>query len=116
MPRALPDASSPWSNHDIPRRPLPGFSDLGLSSGVLAAIEALGFEQPTPVQAETIPAIVRGRDVIGQAQTGSGKTAAFGLPAIDHVDADLRDVQVLVLTPTPELAIQVAPAIPSFAN
>jgi ATP-dependent RNA helicase DeaD len=95
---------------------LPGFSDLGLSSGVLAAIEALGFEHPTPVQAETIPAIVRGRDVIGQAQTGSGKTAAFGLPAIDHVDADQRDVQVLVLTPTRELAIQVAQALRTFSK
>ena len=95
---------------------MPGFSDLGLSSGVLAAIEALGFEQPTAVQAETIPAIVRGRDVIGQAQTGSGKTAAFGLPAIDHVDRESRDVQVLVLVPTRELAIQVAQALRSFSK
>src|SRR3954464_5837671 len=104
----LPDAASPWSTSPRHTRgdPLPGFSDLGLSSGVLAAVEALGFDQPTPVQAETIPLITRGRDVIGQAQTGSGKTAAFGLPAIDHVDPSLQDVQVLVLVPTRELAIQ----------
>src|SRR4051794_17112121 len=69
-----------------------------------------------PVQEATIPAIVRGRDVIGQAQTGSGKTAAFGLPAIDHVDATSHDVQVLVLTPTRELAIQVAQALRSFSK
>src|SRR4051794_7516073 len=114
----LPDtgASSPWCHCHIRGDPLPGFSDLGLSSGVLAAVEALGFTEPTPVQAKTIPAIVHGRDVVGQAQTGSGKTAAFGLPAIDHVDQGLRDVQVLVLVPTRELAIQVAQALRSFSK
>jgi ATP-dependent RNA helicase DeaD len=95
---------------------LSGFSELGLSPGVLAAVEALGFTEPTPVQAATIPVIVRGRDVIGQAQTGSGKTAAFGLPAIDHISPDEHDVQVLVLVPTRELAIQVAQAVRSFAK
>jgi ATP-dependent RNA helicase DeaD len=95
---------------------LSGFSELGLSEGVLDAVDALGFIEPTPVQAATIPVIARGRDVIGQAQTGSGKTAAFGLPAIDHVDPGVQDVQVLVLVPTRELAIQVAQAVRSFAK
>jgi ATP-dependent RNA helicase DeaD len=93
-----------------------GFSELGLSSSVLAATEALGYIEPTPIQALAIPLVSRGRDVIGQAQTGSGKTAAFGLPAIDYVDPNGKDVQAIILVPTRELAIQVAQAMRTFGE
>jgi ATP-dependent RNA helicase DeaD len=96
--------------------PVSGFSDLGLSSEVLAAAEALGYIEPTPIQALAIPLVSRGRDVIGQAQTGSGKTAAFGLPAIDYVDPKGKDVQAIILVPTRELAIQVAQAMRTFGE
>jgi ATP-dependent RNA helicase DeaD len=96
--------------------PVSGFSDLGLSSEVLAAAEALGYIEPTPIQALAIPLVSRGRDVIGQAQTGSGKTAAFGLPAIDYVDPQGKDVQAIILVPTRELAIQVAQAMRTFGE
>ena len=75
---------------------------------MLQALDRLGFETPTPIQAAALPALLDGRDVIGQARTGSGKTLAFGIPAIELVDPRRRDVQVLVLTPTRELAVQVA--------
>jgi len=82
------------------------FSELGLSQDLLQAIEAVGFEEATPIQASTIPLAIAGRDVIGQAQTGTGKTAAFGLPMLQKIDVDSRDLQVLVIAPTRELAIQ----------
>ncbi|MDD2472659.1 MULTISPECIES: DEAD/DEAH box helicase [unclassified Methanoculleus] len=84
------------------------FQDFNISQKTLQAIEDLGFEEPTPIQVRTIPMILKGRDVTGQAQTGTGKTAAFGIPAIERVDPDSRATQVLVLSPTRELAIQTA--------
>jgi ATP-dependent RNA helicase DeaD len=84
------------------------FSELGLSAEVLKAIDKLGFEQAAPIQASAIPVLLAGRDVVGQSQTGSGKTAAFAIPAIEKVDARQRAVQVLILCPTRELAIQVS--------
>src|SRR4249920_634455 len=84
------------------------FSELGLSAEVLKAIDKLGFEQAAPIQASAIPILMAGGDVVGQSQTGSGKTAAFAIPAIEKVDVKLRQVQVLVLCPTRELAVQVA--------
>jgi ATP-dependent RNA helicase DeaD len=84
------------------------FSELGLSPETLKAIDKLGFEQASPIQAAAIPVLMAGRDVVGQSQTGSGKTAAFGLPAIEKVDPQLRAVQVLILCPTRELAVQVS--------
>ena len=93
-----------------------GFAELGLSEGVLEAIEALEYREPMPIQLETIPVIMRGRDIIGQAQTGSGKTAAFGLPAVEQIDETSEDIQVLVLTPTRELCIQVAQALRTFSE
>jgi ATP-dependent RNA helicase DeaD len=93
-----------------------GFDRLGLSDAVRERVAALGFTEPTPIQQEAIPLVAAGRDVVGQAQTGSGKTAAFGLPAIDHVDPASPDIQVLVLVPTRELAIQVAQAMRTFAD
>ena len=84
------------------------FADLGLSDTLLQAITGAGYSVPTPIQAETIPLLISGRDVLGQAQTGTGKTAAFALPMLQQIDVQQRQTQILVLTPTRELAIQVA--------
>ena len=84
------------------------FSELGLSPELLKAIDKLGFDQASPIQAESIPVLMAGRDVVGQSQTGSGKTAAFAVPAIEKTDPHLRSVQVLILCPTRELAMQVS--------
>src|SRR5215469_1333479 len=83
------------------------FSELGLSPGLLKAIDRLGYEKAAPIQSEAIRLIVSGSDVVGQSQTGSGKTAAFGIPAVESVDSHLRAVQVIILYPTRELAVQV---------
>jgi ATP-dependent RNA helicase DeaD len=91
--------------------PSTGFNDLGLGAEILQSIEAMGYEEPTPIQVKTIPVMITGADVIAQAQTGSGKTAAFGLPIIEGIDTSLRAVQALILAPTRELAIQVADAL-----
>jgi ATP-dependent RNA helicase DeaD len=87
------------------------FSELGLSPEVLKAIDRLGFEQASPIQAEAIPILMAGHDVVGQSQTGSGKTVAFGVPAVEKVDPLKRVVQVLILCPTRELAVQVSEEI-----
>src|SRR5205809_5232434 len=84
------------------------FSELGLSPELLKAIDKLGFEQATPIQAASIPVLMAGKDVVGQSQTGSGKTAAFAVPAIEKTDPKLRAVQALILCPTRELAVQVS--------
>ncbi len=91
------------------------FSSLGLAPAVLQALHALGYEQPTPIQQRIIPSVLAGRDVLGQAQTGTGKTAAFSLPMLSNIDLSKKDVQALILAPTRELAIQVAEAIHSYA-
>ena len=91
------------------------FTELGLSDELLKAIDKLGFEQASPIQAESIPLLMAGRDIVGQSQTGSGKTAAFGVPAVEKVDPNQRAVQVLVLCPTRELAIQVSEEIHKLA-
>src|SRR5512133_1192827 len=91
------------------------FSELGLSSELLKAIDKLGFEQAAPIQAAAIPILLQGKDVVGQSQTGSGKTAAFAIPAIERVDLHRRAVQVLILCPTRELAIQVAEEVHKLA-
>ncbi|MBL4661280.1 MAG: DEAD/DEAH box helicase [Alcanivoracaceae bacterium] len=92
------------------------FDELGLAPAVLQSVKDSGYEQPSPIQAESIPAILSGRDVLGQAQTGTGKTAAFALPILSNLDLDSKHVQVLVLTPTRELAIQVAEAFQTYAK
>src|ERR1700712_2889251 len=92
------------------------FADLGLSDSTLQALQDVGYEQPSPIQEQAIPPMLEGRDVIGQAQTGSGKTAAFGVPIIEYVDPELHEVQALVLTPTRELCIQVTQALRSYAT
>jgi ATP-dependent RNA helicase DeaD len=90
------------------------FAELGLSAPQLAALEDVGYESPSPIQEQAIPPMLEGRDVIGQAQTGSGKTAAFGLPLLETVDPELGEVQAIVLTPTRELCIQVTQAIRAY--
>ena len=90
------------------------FADLGLSPTTLKALEDVGYEQPSPIQEQAIPTMLQGRDIIGQAQTGSGKTAAFGLPMVEHVDPTEHSVQGLVLTPTRELCIQVTQALRTY--
>ncbi|MDA8193181.1 MAG: DEAD/DEAH box helicase [Thermaerobacter sp.] len=87
------------------------FKKMGLSAPILRALEDMGFEEPSPIQCKTIPLILEGRDIIGQAQTGTGKTAAFGLPIVEKLDHRSRKVQAMVLAPTRELAIQVAEEI-----
>lgn len=92
------------------------FADLGLNPQVLEAVQHVGYETPSPIQAECIPHILNGDDVLGIAQTGTGKTAAFALPTLCHLDPSVNSPQVLVLTPTRELAIQVAEAFTTYAE
>ncbi len=91
------------------------FTELGLSEELLKAIDKLGFEQAAPIQSAAIPALLAGKDIVGQSQTGSGKTAAFGIPAVEKIDPSIRAVQVLILCPTRELAIQVSEEIHKLA-
>lgn len=92
------------------------FSDLGLNASILQALNDLGYEKPSPIQAECIPHLLGGRDVLGMAQTGSGKTAAFSLPLLHNLDPELKAPQILVLAPTRELAVQVAEAMTDFSK
>jgi ATP-dependent RNA helicase DeaD len=103
IPDSTPEASTPT------------FATLGLADPVQQALVKLGYETPTPIQAQIIPFVLAGRDVLGQAQTGTGKTAAFALPLLSRIDANSNKVQALVLAPTRELAIQVAEAIHAYA-
>lgn len=111
------DSSDPEEDED-PEEAEEGasFAELGLPEEILDAVTRMGFETPTPIQAEAIPALLELRDVVGIAQTGTGKTAAFGLPMLAIVDAEERGVQALVLAPTRELAMQSAQAIEDFAS
>src|SRR5213078_1462990 len=93
-----------------------GFSELGLEPALMEAVHDVGYESPSPIQQEAIPPLLEGRDVIGQAQTGSGKTAAFGLPMLQYVDPSEHEVQALVLTPTRELCIQVTQALRAYGR
>jgi len=95
------------------------FGSLGLLDVLVAALTKLGYEEPTPVQSETIPLLIKGRDVLAQAATGTGKTAAFALPMVQRLSSDAgtgRDTRGLVLVPTRELAMQVAEAIHKYAK
>src|SRR5688572_22419602 len=91
------------------------FSELGISPEILKGIDRMGFEQASPIQAEAIPVLMSGKDAVGQSQTGSGKTAAFAVPAIEKVDTTKRAVQVLILCPTRELAVQVSEEVHKLA-
>jgi len=92
------------------------FADLALNKPLLKILSEVGYESPSPIQAQTIPLLLQGRDIIGQAQTGTGKTAAFALPLISNLNLKQKDPQVLVLAPTRELAIQVAEAFQKYAT
>jgi len=91
------------------------FAELGLSAEVLKAVDKMGFEEASPIQTAVIPLLLAGKDVVGQSATGSGKTAAFGVPAVEKVDPKKKAVQVLILCPTRELAVQVAEEIAKLA-
>ncbi len=93
-----------------------GFAGLGLGEDLLKVLEEVGYETPSPIQARTIPSLLGGRDVLGQAQTGTGKTAAFALPVLERIDLARREPQALVLVPTRELALQVAEAFQRYAS
>jgi len=93
-----------------------GFSKLGLSNNILKTIEKIGYTTPSPIQEQCITHLLAGYDVIGQAQTGTGKTAAFSLPVLDNIDLKSTKTQVLVLAPTRELAIQVSEAMKKYAG
>ncbi|MDH5612892.1 MAG: DEAD/DEAH box helicase [Gammaproteobacteria bacterium] len=92
------------------------FNQLALSKPILKALDEIGYETPSPIQAETIPLLLDGKDIIGQAQTGTGKTAAFALPLLSNLDLTQKDPQIMVLAPTRELAIQVAEAFQTYAK
>ncbi len=92
------------------------FAELGLSEQTLRALRDVGYESPSPIQEQAIPPLLEGRDVIGQAQTGTGKTAAFGLPIMEYIDPEEPEVQALVLTPTRELCIQVTQALRAYGT
>ena len=108
-PAAVPTAASESSS------PASGFRDLNLGAAVLQALADVGYEMPTPIQAATIPPLLGGADLLGQAQTGTGKTAAFALPVLSKIDLGRAQLQAMVLVPTRELAIQVAEAFQSYA-
>lgn len=95
---------------------LPLFSELGLAAPVLKALQDVGYERPSPIQAAAIPHLMAGHDLLGQAQTGTGKTAAFALPLLSRLEAGNRNTQILVLAPTRELALQVAEACQRYAK
>ena len=108
-PSALPEATANQAAEPS------GFAGFGLSAPLLEGLTAIGYREPSPIQQAAIPELLLGRDLVGQAQTGTGKTAAFGLPLLERLDPQQRTPQVLVLTPTRELALQVAEAIGSYA-
>ena len=120
--RAVPDSnelvnsSSEVESTDESSKPVSGFAGFGLPDSLLEALERCGYEQPSPIQAASIPELMLGRDLLGQAQTGTGKTAAFALPLLARIDLEARLPQVLVLAPTRELAIQVSEAFQRYAS
>ncbi|WP_413432003.1 DEAD/DEAH box helicase [Crateriforma spongiae] len=119
QPSETAEAVTPSSQEDPPVAPesdQPSFANLGLAEEVLRAVEASGYQSPTEIQARVIPELASGRDVLAQSQTGTGKTAAFALPILSHVDLHGDTPQALVLTPTRELAIQVARAFSTYAG
>ena len=92
------------------------YEESGLNGKILRAVTEMGFETMTPIQAEAMPVLMEGKDVIGQAQTGTGKTAAFGIPLLQKINPEVKNVQAIVLCPTRELAIQAAEEMRKFAK
>jgi ATP-dependent RNA helicase DeaD len=107
--------STPRPSSGDDERDVPSFADLGLAGPVLSAVAGVGYEAPSPIQAATIPPMMAGRDVVGLAQTGTGKTAAFALPILSRLDLSQKKPQALVLAPTRELALQVCEAFEKYA-
>jgi ATP-dependent RNA helicase DeaD len=101
---------------DVPNRPVAGFAALGLDPALLGSLDALGYEEPTPIQRETIPPLLQGRDLLGQAATGTGKTAAFALPVLQLLPQERSGISALILVPTRELAMQVAEAVHRYGK
>ncbi|MBT7411713.1 MAG: DEAD/DEAH box helicase [Candidatus Thioglobus sp.] len=97
-------------------KPQAKFSDFGLSDSILSVLDSIGYETPSPIQEQCITHLLNGEDIIGQAQTGTGKTAAFALPLLDNIDLSLNAPQILILAPTRELAIQVSEAVQVYAR
>ena len=122
MMRPLPGRAmvrrSSFQDHPMPDSmpAVADFRDLNLPSPLLAALDEVGYETPSPIQAQAIPHLLKGLDLLGHAPTGTGKTAAFALPLISRIDIDAKHVQVMTLTPTRELAIQVAEAFQRYAS
>ena len=112
--KLLLDPAETALSSQAPLRMTKTFAELGLSEPTLQALRDVGYESPSPIQEQAIPPLLEGRDVIGQAQTGTGKTAAFGLPIMEYVDPSEHEVQALVLTPTRELCIQVTQALRTY--
>ncbi len=104
------------SENKSDNKPQAKFSDLGLSNSILKVLDSIGYETPSPIQEQCIAHLLNGEDIIGQAQTGTGKTAAFALPLLDNIDLNLNAPQLLILAPTRELAIQVSEAIQTYAR
>ncbi|HEX6060135.1 MAG TPA: DEAD/DEAH box helicase, partial [Gemmatimonadaceae bacterium] len=121
---AATDAPEVQSSTEASTDGAPGFAALGLRAGIVRALAALGYEEPTPIQREAIPPLLAGRDLLGQAATGTGKTAAFALPMLERIAAGAgegdedgaRTVRGLVLVPTRELAMQVAEAVHKYGR
>ena len=109
------DIKAAWENRQIERKheymETVRFDELGLSDQILKAVTEMGFEAASPIQAKAIPVLMDGKDAIGQAQTGTGKTAAFGIPLLEKIDPKNKKLQGIILCPTRELAIQVAEEI-----
>ena len=114
--RGVMASESPVDSAEAETAPAPlTFSDLGLDDAVLKALKDVGYETPSAIQAATIPPLLAGRDVVGLAQTGTGKTAAFALPILSRLDLSQKTPQALVLAPTRELALQVCEAFEKYA-
>ena len=112
----MTETDAPAASDAAAETAAPTFSDLGLSDPVLKALREIGYETPSAIQAATIPTLLSGRDVVGMAQTGTGKTAAFALPIVDRLDPAQKNPQALVLAPTRELALQVCEAFEKYAG
>ena len=104
------------SDNKLDNKPQAKFSDFGLSDSILKVLDSIGYETPSPIQEQCITHLLNGEDIIGQAQTGTGKTAAFALPLLDNIDLSLNAPQLLILAPTRELAIQVSEAVQTYAR
>ncbi|MHB1863216.1 MAG: DEAD/DEAH box helicase, partial [Gemmatimonadaceae bacterium] len=121
MPRQKKPKSEPSAPTESPESPASSepsatFAGLGLSAPVLRAVADAGYREPTPIQSQAIPLVLKGRDIMGLAQTGTGKTAAFTLPIVDRLTGGPRRTRALILTPTRELCVQVEESVQKYAK